>query len=214
MRTIIITKNVYKYDELNAKAQERVREWYLAQCRTPELFSEMLDGDLEMIFGKNDLDVEYSLSYSQGDGLNVYGSIPLTQILDAAERCDWLTYFDAFRNCFTADEKALIKRYAEDYDTVNIPRNVSNLYNYCYADHIDYVYDYMTMTNAGDDDDTDLLNRVNAALISLFSEVCASYEEWGYDFFYDVDDDTLSEECEANGWEFTEDGEPHLPYLV
>lgn len=208
MRTITITKNVYKYDELNAKAQERVREWYLAQCRTPELFSEMLDEDLEMIFGKNDLDVEYSLNYSQGDGLNIYGSIPLTQILDVAERCDWLTYFDAFRNCFTADEKALIKRYAEDYDTVNISCNDSNLYSYCYADHIDYAGDYMLHVN--EDADTDLLNRVNAALISLFSELCAFYKEWGYEFFYNVDDDTLTDECEANGWEFTEDGELYV----
>lgn len=206
MRTITITKNVYKYDELNAKAQEQVREWYLAQCRTPELFSEMLDEDLEMIFGKNDLDVEYSLGNSQDDGLNVYGPISLTQILDAAERCDWLTYFDAFRSWFTADEKALIKRYAEDYDTVNIPSNA--LYNYCYADQIDYVYDYMT--NVGKGVGGGLLNRVNAALISLFSELCASYEEWGYEFFYDVDDDTLSEVCEANGWEFTEDGELYV----
>ena len=214
MRTITktITKNVYEYDELNAKAQERVREWYLAQCRTPELFSEMLAEDLEMIFGKNDLDVEYSLSNSQGDGLNIYGSILLTKIVDVADECVWLTYFDAFRKCFTADEKELIKRYAEYYDTVNIPSNASNLYNYYYADHIDYIGDYMS--NVGEDADADLLNRVNAALISLFSEICASYEEWGYDYFYDVDDDTLSEECEANGWEFTEDGEPHLPYLV
>lgn len=209
MRTITITKNVCKYDELNTKAQEQVREWYLAQCRTPELFSEMLDEDLEMMLGKNDLDVEYSLNYSQGDGLNVYGSIPLTQILDEAERCSWLiTWFDAFRNCFTEYEKALIRRYAEDYDTVNIPRNTSNMYHYCLADHIDYVYDYMT--NVGEDVDMDLLNRVNAALISLFSEICASYKEWGYDFFYDVDDDTLSEVCEANGWEFTEDGELYV----
>lgn len=210
MRTITktITKNVYKYDELNAKAQEQVREWYLAQCRTPELFSEMLDEDLEMIFGKNDLDVEYSLSYSQGDGLNIYGSIPLTQILDVAERCNWLTYFDAFRNCFTEDEKALIKRYAEDYDTVNIPCNANCPYSYCCADNIDYVYDYMT--NVGEGVDVDLLNRVNAALISLFSELCAFYEEWGYEFFYDVYDDTLSEVCEANGWEFTEDGELYV----
>lgn len=210
MRTITktITENVYEYDELNAKAQERVREWYLAQCRTPELFSEMLAEDLEMIFGKNDLDVEYSLSNSQGDGLNIYGSISLTKIVDVAEKCVWLTYFDAFRNCFTTDEKELIKRYAECYDTVNIPSNASNLYSYCYADHIDYIGDYMS--NVGDDADTDLLNRVNAALISLFSEICASYEEWGYDYFYDVDDDTLSEVCEANGWEFTEDGELYV----
>ena len=208
MRTITITKNVYKYDELNAKAQERVSEWYLAQCRTPELFSEMLAEDLEMIFGKNDLDVEYSLNYSQGDGLNIYGSIPLTQIMDAAERCNWLTYFDVFRNCFTADEKALIKRYAEDYDTVNISCNTNCLYSYCYADHIDYAGDYML--NVGEGVDGDLLNRVNAALISLFSELCAFYKEWGYEFFYNVDDDTLTEMCENNGWEFTEDGELYV----
>lgn len=210
MRTITetIATNVYKYNELNTKAQERVRERYVANYRTPELFSEMLDEDLEIVFGENDLDVEYSLNYSQGDGLNVYGSISLTQILDAAEQCDWLTYFDAFRNCFTEYEKALIRRYAEDYDTVNIPRNTSNMYHYCHADHIDYAGDYML--HVDDDADADLLNRVNAALISLFSEICASYEEWGYEFLYDIDDDTLSEVFEANDWEFTEDGELYV----
>lgn len=207
--TETITTNVYKYNELNTKAQERVREWYVANYRTPELFSEMLADDLEILFGENDLDVEYSLNYSQGDGLNVYGSIPLTQILDEAERCSWLiTCFDAFRNCFTEYEKAIIRRYAEDYDTVNIPRNTSNMYHYCHADHIDYAGDYML--HVDDDADADLLNRVNAALISLFSEICESYEEWGYEFLYDIDDDTLSEVCKANGWEFTEDGELYV----
>lgn len=214
MRTITktITKNVYKYDELDASAQQNVKQWYIDNFREPDIFSGMIADDLEIIFGKNNLDAEYSLGYRQGDGLNIYGSISLTKIVDVAEECVWLTYFDAFRKCFTADEKELIKRYAECYDTVNIPSNASNLYSYCYADHIDYIGDYMS--NVGEDADADLLNRVNAALISLFSEICASYDEWGYDYFYDVEDDTLSEECEANGWEFTEDGELYLPYLV
>ena len=36
--------------------------------------------------------------------------------------------------------------------------------------------------------------------------LCSDYEKYGYDFFYNVDDEVIEETCEANEWEFLEDG--------
>lgn len=203
MRTITITKNVYKYDELNAKAQERVRKWYLAQCRTPELFSEMLDGDLEMIFGKNDLDVEYSLNRCQGDGLNVYGTIRANAIIKCLDNHNGGTMFNEFEDVLTEDEKQFILGLM--YNTIEIPANGGNMY--CMAHRIclrnwEYENDWSSSHP--------VVCKFEQLVINMFYKLCKMYEDWGYDYFYDVDDDALSEECEANGWEFTEDGELYV----
>ena len=208
MRTITTENNIYKYDELNGKAQERVKEWYLSQFRTPELFSEMLAEDFEMIFGENDLDVEFSLNDSQGDGLNIYGDIHVDQILDAAEKNEnGISVLDDFNKMVGEHDKKTVRAYSEVYGMVHVPCN-NTIYSYCVADQIDYASECETNLeyNGCENINTDALENFNKALVFLFAELCKMYEEWGYDYFYDVDDDTLSEECEANGWEFYEDG--------
>ena len=82
MRTIVETKEVYTYDELSDSAKQAVKDWYLTECSYFGDFDEMVTEDLRSIFGDNMLDVQYSLGYSQGDGLNIYGKINAKKILD------------------------------------------------------------------------------------------------------------------------------------
>lgn len=208
MRTITTETNLYKYDELNANAQANVKQWYLDNFREPSIFSGEVADDLEVILGKNNLDVEYSLSHSQGDGLNIYGDISVTQILDAAEKNEnGITMLDDFNNTFSEHDKETIRAYAEVYGTVHVPYNKS-FYSYCVADQIDYAGECETELeyNEYKNVNTDVLAKLNDALIELFTELCKMYEELGYDYFYEVDDEYLSEECDGNGWEFEEDG--------
>lgn len=210
MRTVTTTTNIYKYDELNANAQEKVKQWYLDNCREPDVFSSMVTEDLEIIFGKNNLDVEYSLGYCQGYGLNIYGDISVFQILDAIEKNEnGIPLLDDSNKMLNEHDKKTIRAYAEVYGMVHIPRN-SSFYYYCVADQIDYASECETeldMYEGYRNINTDALNKFNDMLVYLFTELCKMYAEWGYDYFYDVEEDYLSEECDCNEWEFTEDGE-------
>lgn len=40
----------------------------------------------------------------------------------------------------------------------------------------------------------------------MFVNLSATYEKYGYDYFYNADDEVVNEVCEANGWRFLEDG--------
>lgn len=208
MRTIITETNICKYNELNADAQAKVEQWYLDNFREPDIFSSMVDEDLEIIFGKNDLDVEYSLGYCQGDGLNIYGDIPVNQILDAAEKNDnGITLLDDFNKMVGEHDKKTVRAYSEAYGMVCVPCN-NTIYSYCVADQIDYASECETELeyDGCENINTDALENFNKALVFLFTELCKMYEEWGYDYFYNVEEDYLEDECNGNGWEFYEDG--------
>lgn len=209
MHTITTTTNIYKYGELNADAQDKVKQWYLDNFREPDIFSNMVAEDLEMIFGKNDLDVEYSLNYCQGDGLNIYGCIHVNQILDTVEKNEnGITLLDDFNKMLSKQDKEIIRKYANHYHMVHVPEN-NTRYSYCVADQVDYAGECETELKYDgiENINTTALDNFNDALIHFFNELCDMYEEWGYDYFYNVDDDYLSNECDDNSWEFTEDGE-------
>jgi hypothetical protein len=83
-----ITVNVFRYEELNENARQKVRE-NLAELinmdinlETKELFSEMLK---EAGLSELAEDVRYSLSYSQGDGVAFYGGVNLREFTKAQE---------------------------------------------------------------------------------------------------------------------------------
>ena len=40
----------------------------------------------------------------------------------------------------------------------------------------------------------------------MFTYLAAQYEKYGYEFFYEVDEETMEEVSEGNGWLFNEDG--------
>lgn len=208
MRTVTIEKNIYKYNELSDGAKENAKNWYLENCRWNYDFSDDIKLDLENLFGKNNLDVEYSLSYSQGDGLNIYGMIDPKAIFDCLENHNGGTMFDKYENVLTDAEKQTILDYAEYCGMIEMPKNPT-LYNYCVADSTDIVSEWeWDLECAGIENiDHDTLNKFESLVIDMFTELCKTYEEWGYDFFYEISDEEMSETCDANEWEFTEDGE-------
>lgn len=208
MRTVTIEKEIYKYDELNDDAKKNAKNWYLENCRWNYDFSDDIKLDLENLFGKNDLDVEYSLSYSQGDGLNIYGTIDPKAIFDCLDNHNGGTMFDKYENVLTDAEKQTILDYAEYCGMIEMPKNPSR-YAYCVTDMTDIAKAWQTELEWNDVEniDHDTLNKFESLVIDMFTELCKTYEEWGYDFFYEISDEEMSETCEANGWEFDEDGE-------
>lgn len=201
-----VTTTYYEYDELSDSAKEKVKQWYLDTYRWTEDFSYDVKCDLENLFGKNDLKVEYSLNYSQGDGLNVYGKIDAKAILDCLEKHNGGTQFEKYENVLTDAEKQTILEYQKWCHLIELPSN-DRRYCYCMADMVDLASNWAwDLDGMVVDIDTDLLYKFENLVIDMFTGLCKTYKEWGYEFFYEVSDEEMCENCEANEWEFDEDG--------
>lgn len=202
MRTVTVDYTICKYDELSDDAKQEVKDWYLSDMDRCYLFEEDVKNDLKNLFGSDsDLDVQFSLGYSQGDGVNVYGTVSAQGVFDAIKSAP--TQLGKYKDSLTDEQKAIILDYANEYGGITIPYNQH--YCYCRAsscewDNADYYFN--TEMNDKDKLAHDFLTIVSG----VFETLCKVYEDWGYDFFYKISDDDMSDICEANGWEFYEDG--------
>ena len=196
MLKIIREYTVYDFAELSEEAKENVRQWYLDDETRPEIFTESIELFLSENFGKSELKVQYDLGYCQGDGLNIYGKIDLSDMLDK------ISYND-----FSEKEKRFIFWAINKYpNTGKIPAN--NHYCYCIADQGDYtgnLIDDLENCNIRDIN-YKALEKFEASCIDYFETLCSEFEEDGYKYFYEADGAEIEEACEANDWKFTENG--------
>ena len=221
-RTITKEYEVYTFDELSDKAKENVRQWYLDDETRTWDFTDMVNEDLNEKFPNSELKVEYSLGYSQGDGLNIYGS------LDGEDALNYV------KSELSPQEISDINLIISD---ITLKLKSNNRYQYCIVDRQDFVgqifevaadeawYHYeQTHDNANGDLDWENYSEASAlreAYSPTFEEsidvfcgtlekklmkFCKVWEEEGYSWFYEIDDNELSEMCEVNNWEFDEDG--------
>ena len=196
METITREYQVYTYDELSESAKEKVREWYIDDDMRPQIFAEDVDMWLSENFRESDLKVQFSLGYCQGDGLNIYGKVYHTDLLD---KIDW--------SDFTAKEKKFILWAVNRYQFyTEIPSNWR--YCYCIADRADFADDLRT------DLESDCMRGINesalekwdSACIDYFETLCGDFEKSGYKYLYEPDEDEIIDMCAANEWKFTEEG--------
>lgn len=206
MRTATIEYKVYKYNELTEEAKEKVRQWYL-DGQEPFIFTEMIEEDLYNLFGENDLKVQYDLGYCQGNGLNIYGKVDTEKIFKCLEKHNGGTQLKEFENLLTDKEKKTILNYAAECGEIELPYN--NHYSYCMARYIDIANDweydlenYSGYTNIN----KEVLEKFEELVKGIFNTLCKSYEKQGYEYFYEINEEDLEECCEANGYEFLEDG--------
>ncbi len=205
MRTATVEYNVYKYNELTDKAKEKVKEWYL-EGQEAFIFTDDCKMDLYNLFGKNNLDVQYSLSCCQGDGFNIYGKIDAESIFNCLENHNGGTQLEKFENILTEEEKKIILAYAEECGKIELP--INNRYCYSLADYIDIVEEWVWRLEYADytDINEEALKKFEKLVKGIFAELCRSYEKQGYEYFYEISEEDLEEICEANEWEFLEDG--------
>lgn len=207
MRTETITYKVYQYNELSAEAKEVVKKWWL-DGQDSYGFTEDVKEDLKCLFGDNDLDVQYQLSYCQGDGFNISGEVDTENIFKCLEEHRAGAQLVEFENYLTEKEKKTILHYASVIGgTIKLPMN--SRYGYSLAEYIDvadeWEYDleyYSGYSNIN----REVLKKFETLVRGIFGTLCKIYEKWGYEYFYEIDDETLEELCEANGYEFLADG--------
>ena len=192
--------NVYNYNELSEEAKQKAKDWYLKGKESCQ-FSDCCIERLGEIFPNSELEVEYSLNYCQGDGLNIYGSVNLN---DLWNKIDKSKYTDKEKKFM----EYVLKEYARDYTMKQNYR-----YSYCNSSSWDFtedIIDDMEYTRQIGIDFLrkfyDVLEKFNKDCKEYMEKLCADMESDGYAYFYEVDDDEMIDMCEANEWEFTADG--------
>lgn len=119
MRLVNVTYKIYEFSELSEDVKTKVKEWYLNNFYQNEEFSDMCKEELSHRFPKSDLKVQYSLSYCQGDGLNVYITLPqnyryaycMVDRIDLAE--EWEYILTEITPPFKNLNKKLMKRFQQ-----------------------------------------------------------------------------------------------------
>lgn len=195
MRKVIEEKTVYLFNELSDEAKEKVRNWYLENQDTYS-FSEYCREGLHEIFPNSQLDVEYSLTYCQGDGFNIFGNLDIDDFINHTGD----TYL-------SSREIRLLKFIKKEFsDCVELPKNPR--YGYCYVENITFADDiienmeYAKFRDIPEDD----IRHIEYAIKDFILNLCKNFEDSGYEFFYEISDEELEEICDANCWEFLEDG--------
>lgn len=190
----LVSKNyeVFTFDELNNSAKEVVKLWYL-EGQESSIFTDSVVEDLNITWGV-DLSVEYSLGYCQGDGLCLSGSVDiLTDIIDNPK-------MQFLISDFTDVEKEDLEKILEETSKIELTHRGN--YYHKYSIIIDYCSDYGYPEVAQDATADKVLERFK----DWYMERCNEYEKQGYEYFYEIDEDYLSEVCEANEYRFLANG--------
>lgn len=202
MRKVFIEREVFTYEELSTNAKEKVREHYKEETRASYIFSEICKDKLIEKFPNSELEVQYSLSYCQGDGLNIYGELYLPDMLRLLE------------NALTEKEIKTLEWYFNNTkDTVDLRYNYR--YNYCICNRHDYIADILdnAFYNEYSNIPIKFLKKINKLIQTHMTELCIELEAKGYQFFYEVDEDEIIQWCEDCSLEFFEDGEIFYKHL-
>lgn len=207
MRTVTRKYKVFRFSELNAEAKEKVKEWFLeiSSSRTDD-YEDCLKGNLNEMFPESRLGVEFSLNSCQGDGVNVYGTVSAKDIIDRIDNHKGGDLLAGYENVLSEKEKKRILHYAKECGEIELPRN--RRYFYCMAD-------YTSFSELWADDldqcgyrniDTEVIDKFEKMVISIFFKLCSAYEKEGYSYLYEISDEEMNYLSEANEWEYLEDG--------
>jgi hypothetical protein len=187
----IITK-VYKFEELSQEAREVAIENYRNKNDVYlDFFNDDAVEQIEKAGFYGDIDLQYNLSYSQGDGLSfscngIEESLLLSffaEILGEGkektakiiiENCSFVNTGNDGRHCFASknDVDYTLESYKNDYNNIN-----------------------------------DIVKKVCEKIENLYMDLCKDLEKQGYaEIDYQYSDEAITETLIANEYEFLSNG--------
>ena len=203
MRTI--TKHIdveeeytlYTFDELPEEGKAKVRNWYIYDScfRDTDIFTENCVYHLQEHFPNSDLKVSYSLNYCQGDGLTIYGELNLSDL------------FEHIKERFSEKEQRfmqhIFKYWCSDYEL-----KLDHRYTFFSKGDFEPRYDIeWDLENYGYKNIRySTLEKFEKYGYEYLAKLCAEFEEYGYKFFYEPTDEEISDDMNANEYEFLADG--------
>lgn len=207
MKTITKEIKLYKYNELSKEAKEKVNENYLASYLESsirsESFEELVKSDLESSKGikvTEDFEVEYDLSYCQGDYLNLYGGLDFEELSNELK--------SRFYKNLSEKEIKLFEEFIK-YNYVDFER--TNYYG-CAGVEIRIKinsegYNYLVEHEEKEDKYYEIVVKIEKNIEEWYDEICEEYKELGYRYFYEGDEDEIKEYYEDTKQLFLENGE-------
>ena len=201
MKKTIIEKDVYKYGELNEESKENVKNWLLEVYRDEEVFTQDCLEIMKAKYGLDNLDVNYNLGSSQGDGLSFTGKISIYDfITDPLNK-------ERLEKDFTQKELKTLYFLANTMELGSIIIDRVN-YHYYHKNSVNFDYeyeigDYLRGKEKLEEVSEKFLNYIK----DLFDNECDRLKENGYNYFYEISEEEAEEICTANDYKFFENGE-------
>ena len=182
MQEITKIYKVYAFDELTEKAKQAAMT-NLLDVYGDDLnmvFYEYCMDRLNTIFPCSEPKIEYSLSYCQGDGLNIYGCFAFTDL------------YRYVQHELTAKEQKFVKWVIKEFNLFNyyvdLPMNPWR-YTYCVIDRANIIGEILQdVENAAiyKNFKTEVLFKFERLVIEYITTLCYDLKRVGYDMLYDV----------------------------
>lgn len=218
MRTIAESYNVYKFSELSSEAKEQaIEKWYnedeqQIQC---DMFAEDSKMYLSEIF--ENVDLCYSLSYCQGDGLSfTFDKLYSNDIIRLLN--DFKTMNTDRLYWISEDAKESIQKLLKDFTINEKLINGLDLYliserynsHYYHSKTVDITLDTDFMLNFNDK--TELyLEKLSFILHNIYFIICSQLESNGYSAIeYRMNEEEFSEFMDNDEYEFYKNGDIYL----
>lgn len=187
---------VYQYDELTVSAKENARKWFAESLNEEfsyetECISENMQTTLENK-GYEGLDLHWSLSHCQGDGVAFYGRLFTTDLVKLAERLLSDKDYQRLKLVGTLADFEI-----EIYDTNNRYHHHNSMK--VFLDDVQSLEDFPKIW--------ELLQKLERAIAEDVREVSKELEEQGYaEIEYYFSKESIEENIRANEYEFDVDG--------
>ncbi len=209
MKEITRIEKVYDFNELSDSAKETARWEYCEAFRNTDDFTESCKELISKYFPKSEYEIQYSLSYCQGDGVNIYGKFEVSEAVDFI-----------LKKCEEEEKHTFDKQVLRFFNwlktlgyTIEIPQNYH--YTYCIVDQkCNFMFDILYLLDedgytSGGDTHAELLSEFDAYFKKYIEAMCKEFETNGYKYFYEVEDEEIIETWLANEYEgFYENGKP------
>lgn len=201
MKRITYTVDCYEYPELSPEAKENVHRWFLDDPFRTDDFTDMVKSDVSALLEPVEFNVQYSLAYCQGDGLNVSGRFNVEGFRNGSKNAPLLPWPE-----YSEKEWRTLQHYNDICGPFTIPQN--RHYCYCMYSSIDFADNWISEL------EDQCYSGINRPLIRDFESkikvwhkaFCKEWEEIGYKYFYEADPEEVAEMCAANNWYFDIDG--------
>lgn len=188
---VTITKkiNLYEYNELSEKAKERAKQDFLeTRCELDgDMFTEIAMEIVGNYFQFTDgLEIQYSLASCQGDGVNIYGKFDLQNV----EGLEWLK---------------------SEVGNFELKQN----YRYCYSlksqtetETVDEIISEFERASDREIKDWQVMEirKMVETVFEKLEKAEREIEKYGYEFFYEVSDEEMTEYADSCGVLYLADG--------
>lgn len=188
MRKVLIEKEVFKFEELDREAQNKVIE------NEMEVWQDYFEMDiqyfLEENFPNSDLQYQYSLNSCQGDGFNFYGRIRIKDVISKMKFDKEEEKIFSEIDKYSANSiKKLLNRsdcYSltgrDDFGFDEIIEEVEDVYK---CNPADFSFSFVSYEN--------LIKKMKETLREFFINAEIKLEKYGYDVLYPKAEDLIED---------------------